>query len=1039
MSASVSSSFNFSGFSPFFVKSALVLILLLSNAVAVFAYDGDVDLSYTPDAILRGGEGSRVVQQPDGKILVGGRFSNVSGVPQKSIVRLNADGTVDQTFSTPNLIGGGLSINLQPDGKILVAGIDLYTYINGQIRRGIFRLNPGGSMDETFVEGLGIVNPLGGVRSASLQADGKTLVIYGTYPAANIARLNSDGTRDTSFNAVVGEPGLFPGILPLITALPDGKSMLHGRFTTVNGVARSALVRLNSDGSLDNTFNAVFSPDASVLKVVPLADGKILVGGGFASVNGMTARNIARLNPDGSRDTSFSISSISQNSAIGVIKVRADGKIFIGGSFTMINSTPRKYIAKLNTDGSLDTSFNANPNDYVVDILASDNPVIVGGMNTVNNVQRLGIARVDAAGNLDTNFAVALGDKGAVGKVLALPDGKVLITGSFIRVGNTPTGNFVRLNADGTLDSSFNPAVSVDVAGCTLKITTNFKIGIGGRVGVNSSGALKPFAILNNDGSLDTSVSPPDIAGLFGQIAFFQNRKVLVVGRFSVQGGPAIVAAIFNANGSLDTSFRPVFGSESFGDGALIQNDGKFYVSGIFTTVNGIPRNGIVRFNADGSVDQTFNPNLSEYYNAQVTAGNMYLLPDGKLLVHSIFSGSSVSTYRMNRLNADGSLDLSFASPDSWIIFRDFVVQPDGRILLSEQNSDKVIRLKQNGRFDASFNITGSGPRGNDVPRTIDTIAIQSDNRILAAGEFDIYNGVPRFGLARLENSMLAPPTIFDFDADGKSDLSVFRPSDTSWHILKSSNNSYSATPFGLPDDKLVPADYDRDGRTDFAVFRPSDGVWYILNSSTNQVSTRKFGQSGDIPVPADYNNDSVIDIAVYRPSTGVWWLALSDWTVAGNFTVTAIPFGAAGDIPTVGDFDGDGKSDIAVWRPSTGIWYRLNSFNNQFFAYQFGIEGDKPTPADYDGDSKTDISVYRPSNGTWYRLNSADNSLTVVRFGLEEDRPVAADYDGDGKADLAVFRPSSGVWYQLRSTQGSNAQPFGISGDLPIQNAFVP
>jgi uncharacterized delta-60 repeat protein len=1025
MYASVSSSFNFSGFSLFFVKSALVLILLLANAVAVFALDGEVDLSYAP-SLLHAGIGVVIEQQPDGKMLVGGQFPNVNGVLQPAwVIRINADGTVDQSFSAFPQTGEVRQLRVQPDGKILVGG------------SGLFRLNPDGSRDETFVGGLS------SVYSISLQADGKILVAGGF----GVARLNSDGTRDNSFSAQVAHASFsfLPIPIPIppnphIAALPDGKSLLYGYFNRVNGVAKEALVRLNNDGSLDNTFNAVFSSGISIASLALQADGKILVGGSFTAISGTPINHIARLNPDGSLDTSFSSFLTIFNDPITNIRVQADGKIFVTGEFPTTRN-----VVKLNVDGSIDTSFVAHPNARINDILVSENPIIVGVMDQVNGIQRLGIARLDDAGNVDANFAVHLANYASARKIFGLPDGKALIGGDFVRIGNSPTSNLARLNSDGTLDSSFNPAVSLHaIFDFDVKISADSRIGIIGGSNLISTGAYKEVAILNYDGSLDTSFNVNITSGSVNDMAFYRNGKVLFAGSFKLGSETqTFTLAMLNADGTRDTSFTPTFTSGAVGGRVLAQSDGKIYATGGFTSVNGILKRGFVRFNADGSVDQTFNVDLSDFYNAGVSITQMHVQPDGKLLIFGNFSRSSVFGNRTSyllRLNTDGSLDSSFAAPDVWFFYNGFVVQSDGRILMILNSSNRVIRLKQNGRFDYSFNFHARGALSSPTSTgSIAAIGVQSDNRILVSGLFTIFNETSRINFARLENSMLAPPTDFDFDADGKSDLAVFRPSDTSWHILKSSNNNYSATTFGLPDDKLVPADYDQDGITDFAVFRPSDGVWYILNSLTNQVRTMKFGQSGDIPVPADYNGDNVIDFAVYRPSTGVWWFTNSNWRSWENGTVRAVPFGAAGDIPTIGDFDGDGKSDIAVWRPSTGIWYRLNIYTNQFFAYQLGVEGDKPTPADYDGDSKTDISVYRPSNGTWYRLNSSDNSLTVVHFGLEEDKPVPADYDGDGKADIAVFRPSSGVWYELRSTQGSNAQPFGLSGDLPVQNAFVP
>jgi len=273
----------------------------------------------------------------------------------------------------------------------------------------------------------------------------------------------------------------------------------------------------------------------------------------------------------------------------------------------------------------------------------------------------------------------------------------------------------------------------------------------------------------------------------------------------------------------------------------------------------------------------------------------------------------------------------------------------------------------------------------------------------------------------------------FDFDGDGKSDVSVFRPAGGFWYELLSRNGNFASQQFGLSDDKIVPADYDGDAKTDIAVFRPSNGVWYRVRSSDNTFSAVQFGTNGDVPVPNDYDGDGKADIAVFRPSNGTWYELRS---LDNQFY--AQQFGIGTDKPLVGDFNGDGIGDLAVYR--NGNWYLMESPAGTFRAVQFGLAADAPTPADYDGDGATDIAVFRPSNGVWYRLNSGSgNSFAAVQFGVAEDKPVPADYDGDGKSDIAVFRPSNSIWYLLRSTAGFGAVQFGQSGDKPIPNAFVP
>jgi hypothetical protein len=270
-----------------------------------------------------------------------------------------------------------------------------------------------------------------------------------------------------------------------------------------------------------------------------------------------------------------------------------------------------------------------------------------------------------------------------------------------------------------------------------------------------------------------------------------------------------------------------------------------------------------------------------------------------------------------------------------------------------------------------------------------------------------------------------------DFDGDGKTDVSVWRPDTGVWYITNSSNASYTIQGFGLSTDILAPGDFDGDGKTDLAVWRSGEGVWHLYSRSIYR--SYQFGSTGDIPVPADYDGDGRADLAVFRPSTGVWYVWNSFDSRGTSFRIEQ--FGLNGDKPVTGDYDGDGKADLAVWRPSDGIWYLLRS-SQGFTAINFGISTDKPAQGDYDGDGKTDLGIFR--DGVWY-LYQSQAGVLVFQFGLAGDLPVTGDFDGDNKADISVFRPSSGVWYMQQSTNGFSAVQFGINGDKPIPNAYLP
>ncbi|HSK74121.1 MAG TPA: VCBS repeat-containing protein, partial [Pyrinomonadaceae bacterium] len=226
--------------------------------------------------------------------------------------------------------------------------------------------------------------------------------------------------------------------------------------------------------------------------------------------------------------------------------------------------------------------------------------------------------------------------------------------------------------------------------------------------------------------------------------------------------------------------------------------------------------------------------------------------------------------------------------------------------------------------------------------------------------------------------------------------------------------------------------DFDGDGRTDFSVFRPSTGEWWYMQSSDGNDRSFPFGTSTDRIVPADYTGDGVTDIAFFRPSTNQWFILRSE-----NLSFFSVTFGAAGDIPVPADFDGDGEGDLAVFRPSESNWY-INRSSGGLTIVRFGTDSDFPVPADYDGDGAADLAVFRPSVGEWWILRSSDGESRAFRFGSSTDKPVPADYTGDGRADIAFYRPSTGEWFVLRSEDNSfYSAPFGESGDIPVPGDY--
>lgn len=293
---------------------------------------------------------SALAVQADDRVLVGGKFNFLGGLYRFRIGRINSDGTLDTDF-TPTLGGStlyGLSVialAVQADGKILVGGA--FTELNAQPRNYIGRLNPDGTLDPDFNPGASTL-----VDVLLEQDDHKILVggrfsTLGGQPRSKIGRLNPDGTLDAAFNPGSG------GNIYALALQDDQKILVGGQFTQLGGQPRNFIGRLNPDGTLDPDFNP--GADQLVNTLAVQADGKILVGGGFEELGGQTRNYIGRLNPDGSLDTGFNPGA---NGSVEQIVVQPDGKILVAGYFTELGGAPRYRIARLNSDGTLDASFN---------------------------------------------------------------------------------------------------------------------------------------------------------------------------------------------------------------------------------------------------------------------------------------------------------------------------------------------------------------------------------------------------------------------------------------------------------------------------------------------------------------------------------------------------------------------------------------------------------------------------------------------------------------------------------------------------------
>lgn len=274
-------------------------------------------------------------------------------------------------------------------------------------------------------------------------------------------------------------------------------------------------------------------------------------------------------------------------------------------------------------------------------------------------------------------------------------------------------------------------------------------------------------------------------------------------------------------------------------------------------------------------------------------------------------------------------------------------------------------------------------------------------------------------------------PPRADFDGDGRTDISVFRPSDRNWYLL-GSTAGFSAANWGLATDVPIPADFDGDNKADIAVYRdgsgPDNSVFYILKSSDATISIVNWGVAGDVPAVEEYDGDGKYDIAVFRPSTQTFWVSRSS---NGVPLVSVSHRTDPTSRPITGDFDGDGKADFGTVKNGHWIIYVSQSnYSQDYFLQLTNNDSDRLIPADYDGDGVDDLAFYRPSNGTW-TIRRSSGGIVSQQFGISTDQPSPGDYNGDGIADIAVFR--NGEWWINLGSAGVVVANFGLAGDIPM------
>lgn len=767
------------------IMQLLTLLLCFPAPRAGAQTPGDLDTSFLNGMTGPDGYVQSVVLLPDGKLLVGGSFTNINGVARGRVARLHADGSVDATF-LENLEGtdGWIwDLAVQSDGKVLIAGA--FTKVNGAPLRGIARLNADGSRDTTFLRGLGGASDA--VWSVVVQSDGN-IVIGGQFASVNgvarpyLARLHADGTLDSSFLDELSGPDY---VVTCLALQHDGNVLAGGYFTNCNGVAHSGIARFTANGLLDPAFTGNSGwTNSNVFSLAVRNDDKILAGGYLRAGPNYTYTHLALLNPDGSEDPGFLRGLSGPDSTVLSIHLQEDNKLLVGGFFYKVNGLTQSLLARLNPDGSLDTLFTNNvdrtgsPVPCVQSIVTqTDGKLLIGGWFTnVNGVTRSYLARLwgDAANpapSINTQpkplmFTNTAGVEAGftVWANGAMPRGyQWLLNGAKLTDGERYSGATSNV-------LTIAPAQLTDAGVYALIITNAF----GAVTSAPASLVFKAPAANNLDTNYLDNIGGPNkaVRALVAQ----RNGAVLIGGEFtSVHGVARPYLARLNPDDSLDTEFlNGLAGPNAAVISMALQSDGKMLVGGTFSKVNGTARAYLARLNSDGSLDSTF---LAGLTGPGVSVSAIALQEDGKVLIGGGFTKVSNEVRgRLARLHPDGSLDTTFLDGMAGMggTVYAIVIQSDGKILVAgsfarvnDVPRSFLARLNADGSLDSTFLVGLAGPSA-----TVSAIALQDDGKVLISGKFTQVNNETRGRLARLHPDGSLDPSYMAGSAGCNGDIS---------------------------------------------------------------------------------------------------------------------------------------------------------------------------------------------------------------------------------------------------------------------------
>jgi uncharacterized delta-60 repeat protein len=543
------------------MKQKLFFIWLLLTVISNWIFSQTIEENFNPIVQKTSQIYSHSVQS-DGKILVSGDITSVDSLVSGSIARLNKDGSLDKSFSAMGLPSCEIDgIHTLGDTLVLATSYQGYAWllkINGRVifsRTDWFR---------AYFIGSKIL----------AQKNDFTLALY-----------NLNGQQDNSF-----EVSSYDGYINDIEILDDNKLLIAGDFKKINDIEVNGIARLNSNGSRDNSFDAGSGADLYITNLAVDAKKRILVCGYFSNFNSISAPNgIIRLNNNGSVDTQFNLSDIAGliNLYVTDIAITEDTLALVVGRKNDINK-----LFKVKADGSIDNNFAVS--DYKtysrsIKITNLDSLIaITGSFSYVNDTLQTGYCLVNSHGEVKRNIHPFLGTTPYIYGGYRQDDGKLLIYGDFIAVNGNLKRNFARLNPNGSLDD-FDPQLGVNYTIYKMIQIPGKKFIVSGYF---PSYGNRRILKLNGDGSINSSLTVDIPCSTTAVIDFIY--KPLKNGFELIVGGDFTMVNSINKNylvkidslGNLITSFNPGNIVESVVNKIDTLDDGSLIIGG----------NGFLRF-----------------------------------------------------------------------------------------------------------------------------------------------------------------------------------------------------------------------------------------------------------------------------------------------------------------------------------------------------------------------------------------------------------------------------------------------------------